>query len=75
MEKVLKILEAMNLDADVRTCKTLVDDGILVSLDIVSLVAHLSKEFKIKIPAREIVPENLNSAEAIWEMILRLTDE
>ncbi len=75
MDEVISILEAMDLDADIETCDTLVDDGILESLDVVALISELSESFGIKIPAREIVPENFNSAEAIYEMVRRLLDE
>ena len=52
-----------------------VDDGILDSFDIVSLVTEVNDEFDVKIPASEIVPENFNSAESLWELIQRLMDE
>ena len=50
----------------------LVDDGILDSLDIVTLVTEINSEFDVTIPAEEIVPENFNSAEALMELIKRL---
>lgn len=75
MDEIMAILENMELDADLDTCDTLVDDGILQSLDIVSLIAELGEHFDVKIPAREIVPENFNSVEAMWDMVQRLMDE
>ena len=65
MDEILEILEGINPDIDFETCDTLVDDGILASLDIVSVIAELSDAFDITIPARDIVPENFNSAEAM----------
>ena len=53
----------------------MVDDGILASLDIVSVIAELSDAFDITIPARDIVPENFNSAEAMYAMVQRLLDD
>ncbi|MDO4816398.1 MAG: acyl carrier protein [Bacillota bacterium] len=75
MDEILEILEGLDLDVDFETCDTLVDDGILASLDIVSIIAELSEEFDITIPARDIVPENFNSAEAMYAMVRRLMDE
>ena len=51
------------------------DDGILSSLDLVTIIAELSDRFDITIPAREIRKENFNSASAMHEMVERLLDE
>ena len=75
MDEILEILEELNLDADVSSCDTLVDDGILSSLDLVTIIAELSDRFDIIIPAREIRNENFNSAAAMFEMVERLLDE
>ena len=75
MDEILEILEGINPDIDFETCDTLVDDGILASLDIVSVIAELSDAFDITIPARDIVPENFNSAEATYAMVQRLLDD
>ena len=70
MDQLMDILTEVNSDVDYETCDTLVDDGILDSFDIVSIVG----EFDIEITPVDIVPENFNSAEAMWEMIQRLSD-
>ena len=75
MDEILEILEGINPDIDFETCDTLLDDGILASLDIVSVIAELSDAFDITIPARDIVPENFNSAEAMYAMVQRLLDD
>ena len=75
MNEILDILEGLDLDVDFDTCETLIDDGILASLDIVTIIAELSEEFDIIIPARDIVPENFNSTEAMYAMVRRLMDE
>ena len=75
MEEILDILNGLGLDADIEHCTTLIDDGILESLDIVTIIAELSDAFDITIPARDIVPENFNSAEAMLNMVNRLLDE
>ena len=75
MNEILDILEGLDLDVDFNTCETLIDDGILASLDIVTIIAELSEEFDVTIPARDIVPENFNSAEAMYAMVRRLMDE
>ena len=72
MEELLEILKSLHPDVDFETTDDLVDDGILDSLDIVTLVTEINSEFDVAIPAEEIVPENFNSAEALMELIERL---
>lgn len=75
MEELLKILKDLHDDVDYETCDTLIDDGILNSFDIVTLIGEISSEMDVTIPAHEIVPENFNSARALFELIERLEDE
>lgn len=75
MDEIYDILDDLGLNVDYKTCTTLVDDAYLESLDIVTLISELSDAFDITIPAREIIPENFNSAEAMYDMVKRLQDE
>ena len=74
MEKLIEILENLHEGINYETCETLIDDGILDSLDIVTLVTEIDAEFDVTIPAEEIVPENFNSAEALMALIERLDE-
>lgn len=74
MEELLSILREMHPDIDFTTCDTLIDDKILDSMDIVSLVAEISDNFDVDVPPEELVPENFNSAQALWAMIQRLDE-
>ena len=74
MEKLFEILSSLHPDVDFENTVDLIDDGILDSLDIVTLVTEINAEFDVAIPAEEIVPENFNSAEALMELIERLDD-
>lgn len=75
MEKLIAILNSLHPDVDFEDNKALIDDGILDSLDIVSLVTEINAEFDVTIPAEEIIPENFNSASALMELITRLDEE
>ena len=75
MEKLIEILAELHPDVDFETTEDLIDDGILDSLDIVSLVAAIDTEFGVTIPAEEIIPENFNSASALFELITKLDEE
>ena len=72
MEKVIEILKQLHDDVDFETEDKLIDNQILDSLDIVTLISELSSEFDIEIPPQEIIPENFNSAKALWQMVERL---
>lgn len=74
-EQIIEILEDIQLEADYETCQTLIDDHILTSLDVLSLVAELEDEFDVTIPTVEIIPSNFNSVDAIAAMVERLQEE
>lgn len=75
MEELLEILRDLHPDVDFETEDRLIDDGILDSLDIVSLISEISENFDVTITARDILPENFNSAQALYELIHRLEEE
>lgn len=75
MEELLEILTDLHPEVDFETCETLVDDKIIDSFDIVSIISEISEQFDVVIPAEEIVPENFNSAEALYDLIQRLEEE
>ena len=74
MEKLMEILEDIQPDADFDTCETLIDDGVLDSFAILSIVSELQDEFGITITPADIIPENFNSAKALWAMVERLQE-
>ena len=74
MEKLIEIMQNLHPDVDFETYEGLVDDGILDSLDIVTLITEINSEFDVSIPAEEILPENFCSAEAIYALIERLDE-
>ena len=75
MEALLEILKELHPEVDFETCDTLIDDKILDSFDIVTIISEINTEYDVAIPAEEIIPENFNSAEALYDLIERLRDE
>lgn len=69
MEKLLKILEEACPGVDFAHETALVDDGILESLDIVTIVGEIMDEFDVELNVDDLLPENFNSAEAILALI------
>lgn len=74
MERLLAILKNMHPDVDFLDDRDLIADGVLDSLDIVTLITEINAEFDVSIPAEEILPENFNSAKAIYALICRLDE-
>lgn len=58
-----------------RTGTALVDERFLDSFDILAIINAIDDEFDIAVPAKEVVPANFNSAQGIYEMVLRLAEE
>ena len=75
MEELLDILNDIQPGVDFENEKHLIDDHLLDSLSIISLVAELEDTFDVTIPAVEIIPDNFNSAEAMLEMLQRLQED
>ena len=75
MNELMNILEELRPDVDFENDTGLIDNGILDSFDIVSLVGELNDAFDIEINPTDLVPENFNSAEAIFALVENLQDE
>ena len=75
MEKLLEILKSVRDDIDFEKEDKLIDDEILDSFDIVSIVGELCDAYEITITVDDMEPENFNSAKAILALVERLIDE
>lgn len=71
-EKLLSLLEDIRPDVEFEKEEKLIDDGVLDSLDIVSIMEGLENKFGIKIDIEDLEPENFNSAEAMINLIRKL---
>lgn len=74
MEELLEILENINPDVDYETCDTLIDDHLLDSFAILSLISDIEDTFDVSVLPGEIVQANFNSAKAIWAMIQKMQE-
>ena len=75
MNKLLEILNGLHPEVDFETCESLIDDKILDSFDIIAIISEINEEFDVTISAEYIVPENFNSAKALYALIQKLEDE
>ena len=75
MEELMAILEEARPDVDFEKETALIDQEILDSFDIISIVSEINDHFDISINVNDLLPENFNSAKAIYELISRLLNE
>ena len=75
MEELLRIMSEVRPDIDFETETRLIDDELLDSLDIVAIVTDVNDEFDVEINVNDLLPENFNSAAALYELIQKLQFE
>ena len=69
MDELMKILTETCPGLDFEHETALIDDGILESLDIVTIVSEIMDVFGVELNVDDLLPENFNSVQAIWELI------
>jgi len=72
MEKLLELLKGIRPDVDFENETALIDDGILDSFDVVSIISEIDDVFGVQIRINELDPENFNSVGSIWNLIEKL---
>lgn len=74
MDTLMRILNEIDDSIDWKKEKAVINDRLLDSFGVITLVSELEDAFKIEIETSEMVPENFNSAEAMYQMISRLKE-
>ena len=74
MEKLMEILMEIDDSIDYENEKALIDDRLLDTFGVITLVSELEDAFDIDIEASEMTPDNFNSAESIYNMVKRLQE-
>ena len=75
MEKLLEILNDLHSDVDFDKEEHLIDEGIVDCMDIITIIREINDECNLTITAKDIIPENFNSAKALYALIQRLEAE
>ena len=68
MKEFIEMLKKIKPNVDFENEEALVDDGILESLDIISIISEIADKYGVVIPS-EIIPDNFNSAIALYELV------
>lgn len=75
MDDFIELLKEIKDDVDFENCTNLVDGKFLDSFDIIQIVMMIEEEYDVKVSAADIIPDNFNSAEALYSLVQRLEDE
>ena len=70
-EKIIAFLTEIRPEFDFSESSNFIEEGMLDSFDIVSLVASLDEEFGISIDGTEILPENFSSVDSISQLLIK----
>lgn len=68
-EKLLQILSETCPGVDFARETALIDDGILDSLDLVTLVTQMMDVFQVELDVEDLEPEHFNSVDAMLALI------
>lgn len=74
-DKLMNILNELRPELDFEKEDRLIEDGVLDSFDLVSLIGEINDQFDVEIDFDDIEPENFNSVEAMIKLIERLKEE
>lgn len=75
MEELLEILNDLNPDIDYEKEDKLIDNKCYDSFKIITLISMISDTFDIELGPEHLIPENFNSARAMWDMIRRIQED
>lgn len=75
MEELIEVLKGVKPGVDFENEENLIGDELLDSFDIISIVSAIDNEFDVKISAKDVIPENFNSAKSLYALIQKLEDE
>jgi acyl carrier protein len=71
MDKILEILQTIRPEMDFSSSENFVEDGLLDSFDMVSLVTDLDKTYGISIDGIDIIPENFKNISTIKSLLVK----
>ena len=74
MCKILEILTELHPDVDFGSHTKLIDENVIDSFDIITLVAEINDRLGCTIPPEELVPENFNSYIKIRALVSQLLE-
>jgi acyl carrier protein len=72
MDRIIEILRAIRPGVDWENMTGIIDDGLLDSFDMISLIGELEDAFKVRVGLEYLEPMNFNSVSAIMALLEEL---
>ena len=72
MDELKNVLQELYPNIDFDNEETLYDDGIIDSVDVVTIISKLEETFDISVTMEYIQPNYFQSVETMWEMVEEL---
>lgn len=69
MNKIYEMLEEIKPEHNFKESENFVEDGMVDSFDIISLVSMLEEEYGIVVDGLDVLPENFATVDAIAELV------
>lgn len=69
MKEILEILKEIRPENDFESSENYIDDGMLDSFDLISLISIIEETYGVVIDGLDIVPENFENLKAIKDLI------
>lgn len=69
LDSIFSMLDEIRPEFDYKASNNFIEDGLLDSFDIISLVSMIEEKYSIKIDGMDIVPENFFNAGVIVELV------
>ena len=71
MNRILEILQGIRPEFDFEASDNYIEDGMLDSFDVISLVTELEQAFGITIDGLDILPENFAGLDCIEALVVK----
>ena len=75
MKKLLEILEEIKPGVDFNNSKNMIEEGLIDSFDIITIITAINSEFDIDFTVADIMPENFESVETLYNTIERIKNK
>ena len=71
LDSIVAILKGIRPDVDFHNEQSLLNDGVIDSLDLIRIIGDIEERFEIKVDFNSIEKADFNSVESIYRLVTR----